>query len=281
MILRRVMPVVRPPRRSTWKAWIIVTWRTVMPRGHNLSETSWRKRHRSLVILLCLMLAGTVPFGSGAQMAQVWFMILPACLAICAAQLVRGREMQSVLVTCGLFGCAATYVSLAGGVTEAHFLYFVLIGVISLYQDWRPLLVGIGLVLANNDLLGLIQPAAVFGHGRTEMSWTETLRLAGVHTGFLLASTIASVVAWKASEVQLMHDDLTGLPNRRLLSQHLERLLAVSSVTVLYVDLCGFKKVNDVYGHDAGDLLLVEVASRLATMLGPTRSLRASAAMSS
>ena len=64
------------------------------------------------------------------------------------------------------------------------------------------------------------------------------------------------------------HDPLTGLANRRVLNEHLSHLLAEVSVNgtecaLLMIDLDNFKPVNDLYGHDAGDALLVEVADRL------------------
>ena len=66
------------------------------------------------------------------------------------------------------------------------------------------------------------------------------------------------------------HDSLTGLPNRSWLLDHLhERLASGSSVVVAYVDLDGFKAVNDRGGHAAGDDLLAEVAGSLAAGLGP------------
>lgn len=64
------------------------------------------------------------------------------------------------------------------------------------------------------------------------------------------------------------HDALTGLPNRRLMQDRLEQALgrAVRQnllVGVCYLDLDGFKPVNDAHGHEAGDRLLIEVARRL------------------
>ncbi|MBI2705755.1 MAG: diguanylate cyclase [Actinobacteria bacterium] len=66
-----------------------------------------------------------------------------------------------------------------------------------------------------------------------------------------------------------LHDPLTGLANRRLLMERLRFALAGLSrgdgpVAVLYVDFDHFKAVNDTYGHEAGDTLIVEAASRLA-----------------
>jgi len=64
------------------------------------------------------------------------------------------------------------------------------------------------------------------------------------------------------------HDALTGLPNRLLLSDRLhqaiaQNLRAGTRIAVCYLDLDGFKEVNDRHGHDAGDQVLIEVANRL------------------
>ena len=67
-----------------------------------------------------------------------------------------------------------------------------------------------------------------------------------------------------------LHDPLTGLPNRRLYLQRLDEALQRSAsdarsglVAVVFLDLDGFKYVNDSLGHHAGDLLLADVARRL------------------
>ncbi|MDR7194603.1 sensor domain-containing diguanylate cyclase [Luteimonas terrae] len=68
------------------------------------------------------------------------------------------------------------------------------------------------------------------------------------------------------------HDVLTGLPNRYRLQQTLEQALAQArasgdGLALLYVDLDGFKTANDLGGHDAGDRLLQDVATRLTQSL--------------
>jgi len=68
---------------------------------------------------------------------------------------------------------------------------------------------------------------------------------------------------------QATHDYLTGLPNRALLRSSLgDRIDRDGQVAVLFIDLDGFKEVNDTFGHHVGDDLLRAVASRFAGALG-------------
>ncbi|MCU4187041.1 EAL domain-containing protein [Acidiferrimicrobium sp. IK] len=82
------------------------------------------------------------------------------------------------------------------------------------------------------------------------------------------------VTARKEAQAQLihqaLHDELTGLPNRAVLNQQLDAALAVGAMTgrrvgVAFIDLDGFKHVNDALGHVVGDKLLVQVGDRLAS----------------
>ncbi|MFB9322846.1 putative bifunctional diguanylate cyclase/phosphodiesterase [Cryptosporangium minutisporangium] len=66
---------------------------------------------------------------------------------------------------------------------------------------------------------------------------------------------------------QAMHDPLTGLPNRAMLSERMDQAFATAGTDarlgILFIDLDGFKVINDTLGHDIGDRLLVTVAKRL------------------
>jgi diguanylate cyclase (GGDEF)-like protein len=72
----------------------------------------------------------------------------------------------------------------------------------------------------------------------------------------------------EVSRYASVHDSLTGLPNRELFNDRLEHSLAQAkrhnwSLAVMFIDLDGFKKINDSYGHDAGDSVLKTIAARL------------------
>lgn len=73
-------------------------------------------------------------------------------------------------------------------------------------------------------------------------------------------------------EHRAFHDLLTELPNRALFHQRLVHAVqrarrSHANAAVFFVDLDGFKQVNDEHGHDVGDQLLVAVASRLAPLV--------------
>lgn len=81
---------------------------------------------------------------------------------------------------------------------------------------------------------------------------------------------ITELDAMRTELERLAHrDSLTGVANRKLMERTIHhRLEAGDLFAVLYVDLVGFKRVNDVFGHRIGDRLLESVANRLAMAIG-------------
>lgn len=74
---------------------------------------------------------------------------------------------------------------------------------------------------------------------------------------------------------QATHDSLTGLPNRKLLLDHLRLAVGFARRTellfaLLFVDLDHFKKINDTYGHEIGDIFLQKIAERLESCMRET-----------
>ncbi|MDX1398327.1 MAG: diguanylate cyclase, partial [Oceanospirillum sp.] len=109
--------------------------------------------------------------------------------------------------------------------------------------------------------------------------YPELLSVSRVSTGqhsthfVALSSDITEI---KEYEEQLRHiahfDVLTGLPNRALLFDRLGMALEQTKreqkgLAVFFIDLDGFKEVNDTHGHDAGDFLLTELSRRLSSVL--------------
>lgn len=90
--------------------------------------------------------------------------------------------------------------------------------------------------------------------------------------GLAFEDVTAQMQTKEALRHQAMHDSLTGLPNRSLFNERFGWVLAEgarrgTSVTLMLIDLDGFKEVNDTFGHLAGDELLRQVAQRLRLLL--------------
>ncbi|SFR52303.1 PAS domain S-box-containing protein/diguanylate cyclase (GGDEF) domain-containing protein [Thiomicrospira sp. ALE5] len=114
--------------------------------------------------------------------------------------------------------------------------------------------------------------------GEAYLQKTSIINLASLDhpkLGFMaIQSDITSLVTHEQELNKLLHyDALTGLPNRLQLTKHLEVVLKNAQansdmVAVLFIDLDGFKTINDKFGHEVGDKVLIQTAQALKTTLG-------------
>ena len=97
-----------------------------------------------------------------------------------------------------------------------------------------------------------------------------------LETARTIGSQIGQFIGRKQAETNLQffasHDPLTGLFNRGIFNERLQQALAQAarferSLALLFIDLDGFKSINDTLGHNAGDAMLVEIAARLRATL--------------
>ena len=255
--------------------------RSALPSGRTLPQEAWERRNRWLLWLLWLQippLAGlALAMGEGPSLLHPAAEAAgPTAFAVLAT-LGTTRRMRATAVALGLLTCAAVLVHVTGGLIEAHFHFFVVIGLLTLYEDWMLFLVAVSFVLLHHGLLGATAPHQVFAHGGNPWLW------AGIHAAFVAAAGAVNVVAWRLNEEvradhrrtakalsrQALHDPLTGVPNRRMLDIRLREVLrdAHAAPAVFCVDIDGFKLVNDTHGHQAGDTLLIGIARRLAAQI--------------
>jgi diguanylate cyclase (GGDEF)-like protein len=254
--------------------------RGLLPHGQLLTPEVWARRHRGIVWLLWLHVAGILGFALARGLGLGHALAEAAAVAVFAVPAVHpalGRRARSAAAVAGLITASAVIVHLSGGVIEAHFHFFVMVGVITLYQDWLPFGLALGYVVLHHSVLGLLLPGDVYNHpAAMRQPWKWAL----IHGGFVLAASVAYLVNWRLSERQAVEisrlvsrleglartDPLTGVPNRRVWEEELPRELERArrmgtDLCVAMIDLDNFKSYNDRHGHQAGDLVLKEAAT--------------------
>jgi diguanylate cyclase (GGDEF)-like protein len=113
----------------------------------------------------------------------------------------------------------------------------------------------------------------ILAQGIDELAQTE---IALTESREILAETQAALATSQGEERdarrRALHDSMTGLPNRDLFDDRLSHAISLArrhdwTLAVMFIDLDGFKKINDAHGHAAGDSVLKEVARRLSLHL--------------
>ena len=175
--------------------------RAALPRGDTLPDAEWRRRHRWLLGLLWLHVPLLVAFGL-AEGRSIGHMALEGVagvgvIAVLATWVAKGRKAESAAVAIGLLTSSALAVHLSGGVTEAHFHFFVMIVALTLYEDWTIFLLATAYVVLHHGVMGVLAPEQVYGN---PMAVAHPWRWAGIHAGFIAAAGLAAVVGWRLNE---------------------------------------------------------------------------------
>jgi diguanylate cyclase (GGDEF)-like protein len=243
----------------------------LLPEGRLLPEPVWRRRHVVLVRIAAMQAVGlgllSVLTGHAVLGAITGTVVILLPLPIALPDEFN-RQVRAAATTVSLLGGCVLLVHLMAGITEAHFSFFVVVGLVSLYQDWVPFGVALLLTIAHHGIMGTLHPHEVFG---TSAAQSQPWVWAGIHGGFVLAASLANLAAWRLNEQQGLRDALTGLANRTLLLEETSRLLhrRRGVVSVLVLDIDDFKDVNDSRGHSTGDQLLLAIAGRIAGCVRP------------
>jgi diguanylate cyclase (GGDEF)-like protein len=199
--------------------------------------------------------------------------------ALVAGRSQLGQRARSLACSFGLLTACAMGVHVSGGVTEAHFSFFVVVILLTLYEDWTVFVLAVLYTLLHHGILGMIDPGQVFfTHTGSPWGW------AALHALYVAGAGAAGVVAWRLNEDvrrrmretqdelrdAAMTDSLTGLPNRRRLMGDLEKAVDDGTACLALFDLDGFKGYNDTFGHLAGDALLTRLGHRLREAAAPS-----------
>ncbi|MET0425149.1 MAG: EAL domain-containing protein [Actinoplanes sp.] len=243
-----------------------------------LSDEAYRSRHRILQVILWLQLpllavvarmtttspgslgemAGMPTMGQ-AGMSGVRWMIAGLLTCALGSLVVRSRRGGAVLVSLGLILSAAATVSIGGGLTDLHFGFFVVVGLISLYQDWLTLLLAVVLIMAHHTVMGLFAPAALYSdpHARE-----QALRFAALHAGFVLAVCAVQLVYWRFAHVAQLAKEVAQASKEeefRRLAERFEALVQDSRDVIIVMDRQGTihstnAAIERVMGYRSGEL---------------------------
>ena len=195
-----------------------------LPRGGELPTEEWERRHSAMTHLLWATAAAIGAY-SILQGYAAWHSALDAS-AVVAAGLLAGRSQlgqrpRSLACSFGLLTACAMGVHVSGGITEAHFSFFVVVILLTLYEDWTVFVLAVLYTLLHHGLLGTFAPEEVFiAHDGSPWGW------AAIHAIYVAGAGAAGVVAWRLNEdvrhrmrqsqeelrVAAMTDSLTGLP---------------------------------------------------------------------
>jgi hypothetical protein len=173
-----------------------------LPEGRGLPYDTWTLRHKAIVNILWLHVPFIAVFGlvrgySASHVALDTFLLVPYALAARSARF--SQVIRTMSATVGLLTSSAVLVHLAGGSTEMHFHFFVMIGVITLYQDWRPFFVGILFVALHHGIIGTLDPKGAFNHAA---AWHDPWKWAGIHALFILGASAAYITGWRYTEIE-------------------------------------------------------------------------------
>lgn len=172
-----------------------------IPEGRTLPKNEWKNRHRGIVLLLwfhTLIIVATGIYKGFGPVQSLAEGTIVAAIAILANRSNLSRSYRSAAASLGLVTSSAILVQFSGGYIEAHFHFFVMLAVISIYQDWVPYLLAVLFVAIEHGLTGQFVPTAVYNHADAFM---HPWKWAFIHAAFILAESVALVAGWRISEM--------------------------------------------------------------------------------
>ena len=179
---------------------VIDSVRNALPKGRTLPPEEWRRRHRWMVWLLWAHVAGLAVFGLFHQQSPLHALTEAAILipfAVAAQFLRLGQRALATITALGLLSASAILVHFSGGFIEAHFHYFVVMVLLTLYEAWWPYLIAVAFVLLQHGTIGVIDSSSVYNHpDAIAHPWT----FAAIHAGFIAAAGGAAILAWRLNE---------------------------------------------------------------------------------
>jgi diguanylate cyclase len=210
-------------------------------------------------------------------------------LAAVVPTLIRGKlrnhYVWRLIMSAALTMYSYLFVFMSGGSIEMHFHFFMVMALVTVYSDWRLGWFVLIMTALHHGILNYLAPNWVYFYGRNDLAVVAhalPVTATAVFTTLLCNSHRRSIATTEEARQSLQRemeervraqeaaktDALTGLANRRgfldrLHSELLRSARSRSPLSVVSIDLDGFKDINDTHGHAIGDHVLSHVAEVL------------------
>ena len=173
----------------------------LLPAGGGLRDEEWAGRHRLLTALLAATVGALTLFGAAAHgLDGAWlltvFLVLPC---VVAARLLPGRRLPSIFVAAGFTAACGGFVTMAGGLTEAHFTYFIAVAALALYRDWAPFGMFLLGTILHHGVTGLLYSDSTYDHHNAQ---AHPIKWAALHGVAVLFAAGFQLIAWRMSELE-------------------------------------------------------------------------------
>ena len=183
------------------------------PNGTEIPDESFKKRHRGIItftLALVPLLFGIsrltgVQSVTGAELPAIPMTHslagsgLVVSLLLVAAIPQLPRRVRAAMAAMAFMTTASTLAYFTGGFIEAHFLYFVGVGVVALYEDWVPFGITIGYVAIQHSVFGLIEWFMVYNH---PAAMANPVVWGGIHAVGVLMLATAITFLWQSIATQ-------------------------------------------------------------------------------
>ena len=179
------------------------------------------------------------------------------------------RRATATITSFGLITSSAILTHLSGGYIEFHFHFFIMLAVISLYQEWLPFIVSILYVLVHHGVMGAVDPHSVFNHPD---AIAHPWKWAAIHAMFVSFACGVYLLAWRWNEVARDQAKL-------VLSSAGEGIVGLSPTgSVLFVNpsaerITGYQ-ADELLGQTIGEIL--DPSGDIVGIDGPERALERS-----
>lgn len=171
-----------------------------LPIGAALPEDVFAQRHRWLLNITAAHVPVLFAVGIFQQVPALHLgleLLGIVGLLLVASRRQLGPRTRAAAATTALIACSAVLVHLTGGLVESHFHFFVVVALVTVYQQWLPFLLCIGWVVLHHGVLGVLQPQLVFANANAQ---ARPVLWAGIHAVYVLLASLASVLTWRLAE---------------------------------------------------------------------------------